>query len=203
MRVPVNGPTNGEIAWNSFAWIGSNATTGDNLLPAEPIKVGIELNPAAIPIHGDFVWNDLDGNGIQDTGETGVDGVTVTLYLDNGDGIADPATDTPYMTTVTANGGLYLFSNFPLGDYFIEFTNLPDGFNPTHTNAGSDNTIDSDGLITPVTTFTSTTDDRTCDLGLFEGTVPPLCEVDDSVIDSWNYGCDDNTKVEIFLILET
>jgi hypothetical protein len=29
---------------------------------------------------GDFVWNDLNSNGIQDTGEPGLNGVTVNLY---------------------------------------------------------------------------------------------------------------------------
>ena len=128
----------GKLAWNSFAWAGSNATTGNPLLPAEPIKVGIESFPGSVPFHGDFVWNDLDGNGLQDAGEPGIDGVTITLYEDNGDGISNPSNDTPYMTTISANGGQYLFSDFPLGNYFVEFSNLPTGFNPTHTNAGDD-----------------------------------------------------------------
>ena len=72
MRAPVNAPTTGEIAWNSFAWAGSNASTGSPLLPAEPIKVGIESFAGAVPFHGDFVWNDLNGNGIQDAGEPGI-----------------------------------------------------------------------------------------------------------------------------------
>jgi len=174
MRAPVNAPTGGELAWNSFAWAGSNATNGNPLIPAEPVKVGIESFPGSVPIHGDFVWHDLNGNGIQDSGEPGVDGVTITLYEDNGDGIANPNNDTPYQTTISANGGQYLFSDFPLGNYYVAFTNLPTGFNPTHTNAGND-AIDSDGLITPIMTFTSTTDDRTCDLGLYEGPPPSLC----------------------------
>jgi len=175
MRAPVTAPTSGELAWNSFAWAGSNATTGNPLLPAEPIKVGIESFPGSVPFHGDFVWYDTDGDGIQDPGELGADGVTITLYQDNGDGIPNVASDTPYMTTVSANGGQYLFSDFPLGDYFVVFSNLPSGYNPTHTNAGSNDNLDSDGLITPVMSFTSTTDDRSCDLGIYEGKPPTQC----------------------------
>lgn len=197
MRAPVDAPTSGEIAWNSFAYIASNATSGTPLLPAEPIKVGIESFPGSVPFHGDFVWNDLNGNGLQDAGEPGIDGVTVTMYRDNGDGIPNPANDTEVRTTVTGNGGLFLFSDFLLGNYFLEFTNLPAGFNPTHTNVGGNNAIDSDGLITPVTNFGSTTDNRTCDLGLYFGIPPTLCVVDPTVPDDWNYGCGDNTFVEI------
>jgi hypothetical protein len=195
MRAPVDAPTNGEMAWNSFAWAGSNATTGNPLIPAEPIKVGVESFPGSVPFHGDFVWDDLNGNGIQDPGEPGIDGVTITLYEDNGNGIANPGNDTPYMTTVSANGGQYLFSDFPLGNYFIEFSNLPSGYNPTHTDAGSNDAIDSDGLITPVMAFGSTTDDRTCDLGLFFGTPPPLCSLVASIDNSCSI-LNENTGLE-------
>ncbi len=34
--------------------------------------------PASI---GNFVWDDLNGNGIQDAGEPGIDGVEVTLMV--------------------------------------------------------------------------------------------------------------------------
>ncbi|MGB5687581.1 MAG: SdrD B-like domain-containing protein, partial [Candidatus Electrothrix sp.] len=32
---------------------------------------------------GDLIWNDLDGDGVHDTGEPGIDGVTVDLYQDS------------------------------------------------------------------------------------------------------------------------
>ena len=35
---------------------------------------------------GDYVWNDANGNGIQDVGETGIAGVTLTLTGTNGVG---------------------------------------------------------------------------------------------------------------------
>ena len=177
MRAPIGTPTNA-VAWNSFAYSASNADTDAALLPAEPIKVGIELVPGSIPIKGDFVWNDQNGNGVQDSGEPGIDGVTVNLYQDSdNDGVAEPGSDQLYTYTISQAGGQYIFTDFPFGDYFIEFTDLPSGYNPTHTNAGSDDAIDSDGLITEVFTVTSTTDNRTCDLGLFLGSPPPLCDL--------------------------
>ncbi len=52
----------------------------------------------------DFVWNDLNKNGIQDLGEPGIEGVTVNLMLANGDLIESVDTD--------ANG-LYSFNVTP------------------------------------------------------------------------------------------
>ncbi|MCE9564475.1 MAG: carboxypeptidase regulatory-like domain-containing protein [Planctomycetes bacterium] len=61
---------------------------------------------------GDFVWNDKNGNGIQDGGDLGIDGVTITLTGTNGAGIGVSHTAT------TASGGLYLFTEDP-GTYTI------------------------------------------------------------------------------------
>ncbi len=40
---------------------------------------------------GDYVWHDANADGNQDTGEVGIDGVVVNLYLDsNSNGVIDP-----------------------------------------------------------------------------------------------------------------
>ena len=39
---------------------------------------------------GDFVWNDLNGNGVQDAGEPAIPGVTLTLTGTTGAGIGEP-----------------------------------------------------------------------------------------------------------------
>src|SRR4051812_44435319 len=52
-----------------------------------------------------MTWDDLDGDGIQEGGEPGLDGVTVTLDLNN-DGV-------PEHTTSTSGGGLYSFRVAP------------------------------------------------------------------------------------------
>lgn len=83
---------------------------------------------------GNFVWEDLNGNGLQDVGEPGIDGVTVNL-LDTGFVLLD--------TTVTAGGGQYLFTTLPAGSYVIEVVALG-GYNFTTPNVGVDDTIDSD-----------------------------------------------------------
>ena len=54
---------------------------------------------------GDFVWSDTNANGIQDSGEPGINGVKLTLTGTTGSGV--PVTQT---TTTTVNGG-YLFNS--------------------------------------------------------------------------------------------
>lgn len=56
-------------------------------------------DPAPIEI-GNRVWNDTDGDGIQDADEPGIDGVTVTLIC----GVDS-------VSAITANGGQYYFNN--------------------------------------------------------------------------------------------
>jgi protocatechuate 3,4-dioxygenase beta subunit len=82
---------------------------------------------------GNRVWEDSNYNGIQDAGEKGVDGVTVKLYDANGNLKA---------TTVTHDGGEYLFDGLTAGSYKVEVTNSS-GWFFTKSGAGTDAT-DSD-----------------------------------------------------------
>ena len=61
---------------------------------------------------GDFVWSDNNGNGVQDSGEPGVEGVTVDLY---------DSTDTVIATPPPAANGDYLFDNLLPDDYGVQF----------------------------------------------------------------------------------
>ena len=62
---------------------------------------------------GDYVWNDANGNGLQDEGAGyGLNSVTLNLYHDDGDGVFEPGSDDSYITsTVTAGDGGYTFEN--------------------------------------------------------------------------------------------
>lgn len=84
---------------------------------------------------GDFVWFDLNKNGIQDAGENGFPGVTVRLF--NAD------TNTLVRTTQTGSDGKYLFSGVDPGNYYIEFV-IPPNFTISPQNAGADDEKDSD-----------------------------------------------------------
>jgi len=93
----------------------------------------IEPNVPELAALGDFVWEDLNGDGVQDPNEPGVGGVTVEL-LDS--------TMSPIESTTTAGDGSYAFVDLTPGDYFVQFS-APAGFEFTIQDAGADN-VDSD-----------------------------------------------------------
>ncbi len=83
---------------------------------------------------GNRVWFDPNNNGLIDATEVGISGVTVRLWIDNGDGIFDPVTDTNTgLADVTDPRGYYLFGNLLPGSYFVQieagnFTGVLNGF---------------------------------------------------------------------------
>ncbi len=109
---------------------------------------------------GDYVWLDENINGIQDSGETGVVGVTVNLY----DG-----TGTLQSTMETGADGQYHFTELVPGDYYVSFI-LPEGWSFSPQDQGSDDTVDSDADVTTGRTETTTLeqgeDDLTWDAGI-------------------------------------
>lgn len=95
---------------------------------------------------GDFVWEDMNGNGQQDAGEPGVAGVNVRLE--------QFPSGTAYNTTTNGAGNYTFGASFkiPPGNYYVHFT-LPAGYYFTGQDQSTDNT-DSD----PNTTTGNTTD---------------------------------------------
>ena len=79
---------------------------------------------------GDFVWNDVNGNGCQDTGELGIPNVKVDLYSGT-----CGTTGTFIATTNTDSTGHYLFSGLCPGDYQVAIT-TPAGYAATTPNTG-------------------------------------------------------------------
>jgi protocatechuate 3,4-dioxygenase beta subunit len=120
---------------------------------------------------GNFVWNDTNHDGIQENGEPGINGVTLTLTGTDGSG--NPVTD---HVTTSGNGG-YLFSEAP-GTYTVtvDASNFNPGgalagFTPSPTLQGGDTTLDSNpnpSGTTP-TTLSSGGSDTTVDFGYFQG----------------------------------
>ncbi len=183
MRAPVNtldgiGVLPDTIAWNSFGYIANRSDTGTPLLPSEPIKVGVTIEPSQPNVFGDFVWFDTDQDGIQDAGELGVDGIRVELYRDNGDGVNNPASDSYINFTVTSSGGAYSFPNLTDDNYYAVFY-IPKVYEVSPLDAGPD-TQDSDGVegrynafdvaITPITNLSGLEYDYTWDLGIYLST---------------------------------
>ncbi len=83
---------------------------------------------------GSLVWEDLNGNGVQDPNEPGVEGIQVLLNASNGVTVSSVFTD--------ANG-TYLFSDLAPGAYYLEFI-LPLEYSITLPNVQNNDTSDSD-----------------------------------------------------------
>jgi hypothetical protein len=83
---------------------------------------------------GDFIWHDLDRDGLQDANEPGVPGVGVFLADAGGTGIT---------TTLTDANGHYLFDFLTAGDYLVE-VGAPSCYRAAPCNVGGDDTIDND-----------------------------------------------------------
>ena len=86
---------------------------------------------------GNFVWSDLNGNGIQDGDieviEKGLPNVMVTITYPNG------LTESAFTNTA----GAYVFNNLAPGTYSITFTK-PYGFNSSPSMQGTNGSLDSD-----------------------------------------------------------
>ncbi len=82
---------------------------------------------------GDLVWDDLDGDGVRDAGEPGLDGVTVLLASAGPDGLCGTADDGATISSATAGGGLYVFEGLAPGTWcaMIDGASVPPGYVPT------------------------------------------------------------------------
>jgi SdrD B-like domain/Secretion system C-terminal sorting domain len=102
--------------------------------------------PAGQGSLGNKVWYDINSNGLQDAGETGASGVTITLQRDlNNDGDFTDAGEAAFATTTTNSLGEYIFTGLDAGTYRVQFSNLPTGYNVSAQNSGANDAIDSDG----------------------------------------------------------
>lgn len=94
------------------------------------------LDVAIVPFLslGGFIWEDKNGNGIQEIGEPGIKNVQVLLY--------DAISKAQLKTTLTDQNGRYLFSKLKSGTYYVK-VNPPTNYKFTIPNADTDLT-DSD-----------------------------------------------------------
>ncbi|HDC3966353.1 TPA: fibrinogen-binding adhesin SdrG C-terminal domain-containing protein, partial [Staphylococcus aureus] len=107
---------------------------------------------------GNYVWEDTNKNGIQELGEVGVKGVTVVAY--------DNKTNKEVGRTITDEKGGYLIPNLPNGDYRVEFSNLPQGYEVTPSKQGNNEELDSNGLSSVITV--NGKDNLSADLGIYK-----------------------------------
>lgn len=125
---------------------------------------------------GDRVWDDMNHNGVQDSGEPGHAGYPVTLSPDP-NGMAILPGSYPVQTT-TDSSGIYRFRNLPAGRYRVQFAAPAAPYQATLRDAGGNDAYDSDvdvstGYTTPIVTLDSVApgnSDTSRDFGLFGGT---------------------------------
>ena len=140
-----------------------SASDGTNNWPASLSWINVSLTlPVDVPCTGaigDFVWDDLNGDGIQNVGEPGIVAVAVMLFDDQG----------LVATTVTDGAGMYLFTDLCPGTYVVEVdeSTLPPDYVPTIPLAGPPD-VDSDDSPVEVTL----TDDVSVDLTIDFGYIP-------------------------------
>ncbi len=135
-----------------------------------PTPVGPTPTPGSgTAIVGDRVWNDINGNGVQDIGERGVAGVTVQV-------LAGCSGSTVVATKQTNHAGDYVISNLPAGQYRIKVT-LPagyTGFSPKDTilDDDYDSDVNPDG-VSDCFTLATGEEKYTVDAGLVTGGPTP------------------------------
>jgi len=112
------------------------------------------------------VWNDLNANGLQDSGEPGYAGVVISLV--------SASSGSVLATTTSASDGSYLFSNVGSGVFQLTFQIPAQLVTFTSGLVGSDNTVDSDVVSFSRTTgfgatanITVVATDLTIDCGVF------------------------------------
>ena len=173
-------PSTSPTAGANFLFTDSNTGNGSNDSDADPSGFtstisfdpmdgsDLTIDAGVVPAAdiGDTVWVDTDGDGIQDPGESGVEGVTVILF--------DADTGLPIDTVVTDINGNYLFEDVPSGNYYIEFdastSPYGDEFTFTQFQQGGNDGLDSDADAngnSPVFAFDAFAGDKlTCDAGI-------------------------------------
>ena len=154
-------------------------------------SIGVdETDPAAIMIPraangiGDLVWNDENGDGIQDAGEVGRNGMVVELYSSTGS-LLETVT-TQFLDNNTGDPGHYWFGDLAPGDYYLKFAAPPIGLNAVPADIGDD-TLDSDAdpatMLTGVISIGATDIELSVDAGYFVPGGPSNCVAPTAVFD--------------------
>ena len=138
---------------------GLEFTTG-NIPAAGDLTYDLGIKEPGKASVGDRVWVDANRNGLQNQGENGLTGVTVTVTPPQG------STEQTRTVTTDTNGKWKVEGLTPGVEYTVEFT-LPDGYKATQARVGDDQGKDSNGLKSTVT-LNPGEFNQTYDLGVYQ-----------------------------------
>ncbi|KPV54291.1 hypothetical protein SE17_04670, partial [Kouleothrix aurantiaca] len=114
--------TDTDLPDDSFGnpYVLTTSTTQNATLTGGVSVLTADFGFAALGALGDTIFWDANSNGQQDWNETGIAGVTVSLYHDvNTDGVYTPGTDTLAGSDTTDANGVYLFEGLTQGSYVV------------------------------------------------------------------------------------
>jgi hypothetical protein len=180
--IVINGSTPSPSTTAAALAVAAQLPAGQSFVPAPGQVMGVLLTSSVFGLQnilfqvqnpcgaiGDFVWNDQNGNGLQDSGEPGINGVTVTLTDTAGDKLSTVTSPAPagFSALPAGSQGYYQFAGLCAGSYTISIDNTQSGLTgyiPTTTLAGSGQnpTIDSNpnpAIVTLPTTAGSMADE--------------------------------------------
>jgi uncharacterized repeat protein (TIGR01451 family) len=122
------GATTGMVGWNSFG--ASAFQNAVQYIGSESPKVCVNIADTGCGCIGNFVWFDSNNNGLQDAGEPGINGCTITLYT-----AANVQVGLPVISAndINNNPGYYSFCGLAAGSYYITVT-PPAGYTLTSQN---------------------------------------------------------------------
>ncbi len=138
---------------------------------------------------GDYVWNDLNSNGIQDAGEPGMANVFVVLQDGNGIDLDFAITDANGKYSLTANPGWYR----------LKFAHPGGAITPSPADAGNDNNdSDQDFLgYTAYFTLSAGENNNSLDAGFMD--IPPGCMITVTLLST---ECHDDGTFSIKVLVE-
>lgn len=152
---------------NLFSFTIQNETTDNHVddsgysecIIADDDNFSLNAGITIFPVIGDKVWEDIDGNGIQDFGEPGIANVIVEAFSD----------ETLVASTSTDNNGNYFFNTLLPANYVFRFLaseeykptiHIP--FHPSNSKITNDN-----GPFTTAGFEIQTTSDGSIDAGFY------------------------------------
>jgi LPXTG-motif cell wall-anchored protein len=100
-------------------------------------RTGLDFAYRGTGTVGDTIWNDADGDEVQDPSEVPLTGIVVGLVWSGFDGVLGSADDVSFPSRATGAGGVYLFDGVPPGivGVAVDGTSVDDDLEPTTTTS--------------------------------------------------------------------